>query len=528
MLAAAASANIRLGPRRRADRRPRQLADHRGSALLQPVARAISGETARQLAPRRLLPTHRLGRAVPCRACYLFTETRHAPGIGVAGRRCDRPSTCVGDLLYALDRRRPRRRRRRPHRDCPVRRRLLPAGRSVPPPEHRLARRAPQAPANQQRMLGRLIITTSSLIFPVIVLAATGPATTPPTRSCVRISALVLAGAVTLRVVHSVRANSDAGTSCCAARRPTPLTGLPNRTLLLERIIDVRPRVVAARSAPDAVLRRPRPVQEHQRQPRPRRRRRGAAHRRRPAHQARCPRGRWSPACRATSTSCSIPPPARSGRRWRSPSDCSSVFREPLALSQGDVFVTASIGVSSIELDAPARRRRTCCVTPTRRCTGPRTPAATAWPCYDESMHERVAHRLVGRDRALPRARPARAAPVPPADPRSRQSGDVVGFEALMRWQQGDGTIVSPAEFIPIAEDTGTIVPIGVVGAARGAHPAAPLDRRRRVQPVGHDVGQRVAAPAQPTPTSRRSSARRSPGRACRRSCCGSRSPRAS
>jgi EAL domain-containing protein (putative c-di-GMP-specific phosphodiesterase class I) len=37
----------------------------------------------------------------------------------------------------------------------------------------------------------------------------------------------------------------------------------------------------------------------------------------------------------------------------------------------------------------------------------------------------------------------------------------VVGFEALMRWQQSDGTIVSPAEFIPIAEDNGTIVPIG-------------------------------------------------------------------
>src|SRR5262249_32083467 len=39
--------------------------------------------------------------------------------------------------------------------------------------------------------------------------------------------------------------------------------------------------------------------------------------------------------------------------------------------------------------------------------------------------------------------------------------GDVVGFEALMRWQQGDGTIVSPAEFIPIAEETGVINQIG-------------------------------------------------------------------
>ena len=37
----------------------------------------------------------------------------------------------------------------------------------------------------------------------------------------------------------------------------------------------------------------------------------------------------------------------------------------------------------------------------------------------------------------------------------------MTGFEALMRWQMADGRIVSPAEFIPIAEDTGLIVSIG-------------------------------------------------------------------
>jgi diguanylate cyclase len=43
----------------------------------------------------------------------------------------------------------------------------------------------------------------------------------------------------------------------------------------------------------------------------------------------------------------------------------------------------------------------------------------------------------------------------------SLESGYIAGFEALMRWQQPDGTFVSPADFIPLAEETGFIVELG-------------------------------------------------------------------
>ncbi|MDO5575982.1 MAG: EAL domain-containing protein [Fibrobacter sp.] len=42
------------------------------------------------------------------------------------------------------------------------------------------------------------------------------------------------------------------------------------------------------------------------------------------------------------------------------------------------------------------------------------------------------------------------------------ETGQIVGFESLIRWNNGENGIVSPVQFIPLAEKTGLIKPIGL------------------------------------------------------------------
>lgn len=78
---------------------------------------------------------------------------------------------------------------------------------------------------------------------------------------------------------------------------------------------------------------------------------------------------------------------------------------------------------------------------------------------FDPLMQERVTQRLI-LERALRKAIEADALEIH-LQPQVQQDYQVVGLEVLLRWHDEELGIVSPGEFIPLAEATGLIVPLG-------------------------------------------------------------------
>jgi diguanylate cyclase (GGDEF)-like protein len=312
-------------------------------------------------------------------------------------------------------------------------------------------------PAARTAPVGRLVASAATVAAPVAVLAVTGTADT--TDRIVRTLLLAaLATVVGLRVRRAVQEDREVRAELLHGVQTDPLTGLPNRHVLLRRLGDLMRGTWNPDHHPTLFyvdLDRFKNINDSL----------GHAAGDEVLTTVASRLMRTVPAS-ATVTRLSsdeygvlVPDLATHQESLDLAERLLSVLREPLALSKGDVFVSASIGMAAIDantISSPEDLVRHADTAMYRAKDAGRNCLAV----YDESMHQRVAHRLA-METALYRAidrRELRLYHQPIID---LGTSDVVGFEALMRWQRADGTIVSPAEFIPIAEDNGTIVPIG-------------------------------------------------------------------
>jgi diguanylate cyclase (GGDEF)-like protein/PAS domain S-box-containing protein len=147
------------------------------------------------------------------------------------------------------------------------------------------------------------------------------------------------------------------------------------------------------------------------------------------------------------------------------PEDASVVARKiiaalglPVDLAGTEVQVGCSIGIALLgdgnpDLDALLRAADTAMY-------AAKEGGRNSFQFYNDSFFEKV-QRRVTLEQELRQALPRGELSLVYQPTVCLRHGNVTGIEALLRWQGPDGSLRSPVEFIPIAEDSGEILAIG-------------------------------------------------------------------
>ena len=129
----------------------------------------------------------------------------------------------------------------------------------------------------------------------------------------------------------------------------------------------------------------------------------------------------------------------------------------PIDLDGGQLFVTASVGVAVSQRGDSAERLLRDADGAMYRAKE-RGRARTE--LFDETIRTKAQNRL-STELALRQALERHELSLVYQPILSIADNRVTGVEALLRWARPDGIITGPAEFIPVAEETGLVVPIG-------------------------------------------------------------------
>ena len=134
------------------------------------------------------------------------------------------------------------------------------------------------------------------------------------------------------------------------------------------------------------------------------------------------------------------------------------VFAEPFVLAGGEIFLSTSVGIAlaggpdelpeDLIRDADAAMYRA------------KERGKARFEVFDEDMRAHAVRRLE-MESALRRALERGELRVHYQPLCEVAGGEVVGCEALVRWEHPERGLLAPAEFVPLAEETGLILPLG-------------------------------------------------------------------
>jgi diguanylate cyclase (GGDEF)-like protein len=136
----------------------------------------------------------------------------------------------------------------------------------------------------------------------------------------------------------------------------------------------------------------------------------------------------------------------------------SAALRTPLKVDGREFFVTFSIGAAihpehGADADILLKNADSALQRVKQR-------GGNGVQCYDREMNARALE-LLELENALRHAEERGELEVFYQPQVELQSGRITGVEALLRWRHAERGLVNPADFIPLAESSGLIVPIG-------------------------------------------------------------------
>ncbi len=131
---------------------------------------------------------------------------------------------------------------------------------------------------------------------------------------------------------------------------------------------------------------------------------------------------------------------------------------KPYVLNGYEVFITSSIGIAVYPLDSGNANDllRNADIAMFKA----KEHGRNTFEFYKKEMNDMSLKRL-GMENKLRRALERDEFILHYQPQLDMLSGEVTGMEALLRWEDPDLGVVSPADFIPLAEETGLIIPIG-------------------------------------------------------------------
>ena len=133
-------------------------------------------------------------------------------------------------------------------------------------------------------------------------------------------------------------------------------------------------------------------------------------------------------------------------------------FNEPFRLDSAELFVTGSIGITLFPDDSTDQD--TLIKNADAAMYRAKELGRNGYQFYTPEMNARALE-LLGMESSLRRALERNEFLLHFQPKASVATGEVLGLEALLRWNHPDRGMVPPAAFIPVMEETGLIVPAG-------------------------------------------------------------------